>query len=78
MHYPPTAFSVNNQPTILAKNGASIGQRTGLSAGDIAGVKLMYPDLAWPTTGSGAKASKDSRTVAPDSRDDPGADARPL
>jgi len=53
MHYPPTAFSINGQPTILTKNGESIGQRNGLSKGDIAATKLMYPALDWtafPTT----------------------------
>ena len=47
MHYPPTAFSINGQPTIVAIQpvppGTSIGQRSGLSAGDIAGVHMMYP-----------------------------------
>jgi hypothetical protein len=43
MHYGPTAFSRNGQPTIVAKNGAEIGQRRGLSAGDVAAVKAMYP-----------------------------------
>jgi hypothetical protein len=48
MHYPATAFSVNGQPTIRTKDGQPIGQRNGLSKGDIAAVKLMYPDLNWP------------------------------
>ena len=47
MHYPPTAFSINGKPTIRAKNGASIGQRNGLSRGDRLAVKMMYPDLDW-------------------------------
>jgi len=47
MHYPPTAFSVNGQPTILTKNGEPIGQRNGLSAGDIAAIRLLYPNFAW-------------------------------
>lgn len=47
MHYPATAFSINGQPTIIAKNGQSIGQRNGLSKGDLGAVRLMYPDLAW-------------------------------
>lgn len=43
MHYGSTAFSKNGQPTIVPKqSGASIGQRSGLSAGDIAAVKFMY------------------------------------
>ena len=45
MHYPRTAFSKNGQDTIVPTNPAAvIGQRTGLSAGDIAGVKQMYPN----------------------------------
>ena len=43
MHYGPTAFSKNGQPTIVPKqSGVTIGQRNGLSAGDIAAVKFMY------------------------------------
>jgi Astacin (Peptidase family M12A) len=43
MHYGPTAFSKNGKPTIVPKqSGASIGQRTGLSAGDTAAVAFMY------------------------------------
>jgi Astacin (Peptidase family M12A) len=48
MHYPSTAFSVNGEPTIKTVAGAAIGQRNGLSKGDIAAVKMMYPNLAWP------------------------------
>jgi astacin (peptidase family M12A) len=47
MHYPATAFSINGQVTIRVKGGAPIGQRTGLSAGDINAVRLMYPNLDW-------------------------------
>jgi hypothetical protein len=47
MHYPATAFSSNGQPTILAKGGQPIGQRNGLSRGDILAVKMMYPGLNW-------------------------------
>jgi hypothetical protein len=44
MHYPRTAFSANGQETITPTNpAAQIGQRTALSAGDIAGVRAMYP-----------------------------------
>lgn len=45
MHYPTWAFSKNEQPTIVAKNEALIGQREDLSAGDIAAVKAIYPNL---------------------------------
>jgi len=47
MHYPATAFSVNGLPTILAKGGTPIGQRNGLSKGDVRAMRLMYPDLEW-------------------------------
>ncbi|MBL8178163.1 MAG: hypothetical protein JNK48_26045 [Bryobacterales bacterium] len=45
MHYGAYAFSSNGLPTIVTTNpaGASIGQRNGLSANDIAGVRVMYP-----------------------------------
>jgi hypothetical protein len=52
MHYPPTAFSVNKQPTIRVRGGQAIGQRQGLSAGDIESVKLMYPKLNWANAGT--------------------------
>lgn len=45
MHYPATAFSSNGQPTITTLGGQQIGQSTGLSAGDIAAVRAMYPML---------------------------------
>lgn len=47
MHYPATAFSINGQPTIKARNGQTIGQRNGLSTGDIQAVRMMYPNLNW-------------------------------
>ncbi|MFZ4427117.1 MAG: BACON domain-containing protein [Saprospiraceae bacterium] len=48
MHYGPNAFSKNGLPTIAVKvppasAGTTIGQRTGLSSGDIASVAAMYP-----------------------------------
>jgi hypothetical protein len=50
MHYPATAFSINGQPTIVPLQpvpaGVTMGQRNGLSAGDIAGVLAMYPQVA--------------------------------
>ena len=49
MHYPATAFSTNGQPTITPLQplpaGVVMGQRDGLSAGDIAGVLAMYPQV---------------------------------
>ena len=45
MHYPATAFSRNGQATIVVLGGQAIGQRAGLSAGDIAAVRAMYPML---------------------------------
>ncbi len=43
MHYPRTAFSSNGQPTIVpADPNAIIGQRSGLSAGDVGGVASLY------------------------------------
>ena len=47
MHYPRTAFSKNGLETITpVQAGAQIGQRTALSAGDIAAINLMYPQTA--------------------------------
>jgi hypothetical protein len=47
MHYPATAFSINGQATIIPLQpipaGIVMGQRSSLSAGDINGVHLMYP-----------------------------------
>lgn len=46
MHYPATAFTKNGQPTIIARKPAfqnKIGQRKGLSKGDIAAANALYP-----------------------------------
>ncbi len=48
MHYPDWAFSKNGQPTIVAKNGAKIGQRAGMSNGDINGINTIYPKATPP------------------------------
>lgn len=49
MHYPANAFSTNGQATIVPRvalpPGVTMGQRTGLSAGDIAGVAAMYAGI---------------------------------
>lgn len=44
MHDGPNAFS-NNGPTIETLGGQEIGQRDGLSAGDIGAVAVLYPRL---------------------------------
>ncbi|MBK5293183.1 MAG: M12 family metallopeptidase [Acidobacteriia bacterium] len=44
MHYGASAFSSNGLPTIVTiPAGIAIGQRSGLSSGDISSAKLMYP-----------------------------------
>jgi hypothetical protein len=55
MHYPPTAFSRNGQPTIVTLGGQRVGQRNGLSAGDIAAVNVMYPMLQPSQSWSGVQ-----------------------
>lgn len=49
MHYDEFAFSKNDKPTIETLNGESIGQRSGLSDGDVQAVNFMYP-LSIPLT----------------------------
>jgi Astacin (Peptidase family M12A)/Bacterial tandem repeat domain 1 len=47
MHYPRKAFSKNDLDTIVpVQAGVSIGQRDGLSTGDLAAVFAMYPPPA--------------------------------
>ena len=55
MHYGSTAFSRNGQPTIVPLGGQAIGQRNGLSAGDIAAVRAMYPQLEPSQSWSGVQ-----------------------
>ena len=45
MHYGPTAFSSNGQPTIQSLRGLAwqMGQRTGLAGTDVSTVDWMYP-----------------------------------
>ncbi len=47
MHYPEHAFSNNGCVTIVTKNGEPIGQRNGLSSGDINACRHIYPGLDW-------------------------------
>jgi hypothetical protein len=50
MHYNNTAFSANGLPTIVTvPNGVPIGQRNGLSTGDIAAIKVLYPPQPNPS-----------------------------
>jgi hypothetical protein len=44
MHYSARAFSTTGEPTIVTFNGQPIGQRDGLSRGDIAAVAHIYPE----------------------------------
>ena len=54
MHYPRWAFSKNGKDTIVPHGDYEIGQRAGLSEGDINGVLEMY-NLDDPTiTGMGS------------------------
>jgi hypothetical protein len=43
MHYPAKAFSANGLDTIVAVGGELVGQRDGLSDGDVAAVLELYP-----------------------------------
>jgi hypothetical protein len=74
MHYPGTAFSINGQATIVPRQalppGAVMGQRNGLSAGDIAGVLMMYPGLG-PTVKEVRKDPIDDPITIKETRKDP-------
>ena len=82
MHYPRTAFSSNGQDTIVPVDpNAQIGQRTGLSAGDIAAIAAIYPSCVRPTTpfkkvlddgGGGVKKLRDDTGGVKKLRDDTG------
>ncbi|CAB3255414.1 unnamed protein product [Arctia plantaginis] len=51
MHYDEKAFSKNGQKTIIPKKeGAKIGQREGLSEGDIIKLNRMYKCTREETT----------------------------
>ena len=68
MHYGAYAFSANGLPTIeTIPAGISIGQRSTLSAGDIAGVQTMYPVTTTtpfaPTTVGVTIAAKDTQVL---------------
>jgi N-acetylneuraminic acid mutarotase len=50
MHYPPTAFSANGQPTIRSLRGLDnlMGQRNGYGPTDVSTVNQLYPGSASP------------------------------
>lgn len=65
MHYPRKAFSKNGQDTIVpTKVGAVIGQRDGLSKGDIASLRKMYPRLHWPAGDEAETPAEEAATPA--------------
>lgn len=77
MHYPRKAFSKNNQDTIIPTNtNAVIGQRNGLSAGDIAAVNALYSNCGpvikatWKDPGTGIKKLIDEPLPFKKTRDD--------
>lgn len=64
MHYPTWAFSKNGQPTIeTIPPGTSIGQRSELSAGDIAAIHAMYEVWHYNVTVQRAYTTYHSRNV---------------
>jgi hypothetical protein len=47
MHYGDHDFTTNGQPTIVTlKPGVHVGQRSHLSVGDIATVRMLYTSIA--------------------------------
>jgi len=50
MHYGANQFGkpAPNETTLVSLQGDTIGQRDGLSEGDIDGLRMLYPDLNWP------------------------------
>lgn len=49
MHYPQFAFSIQPdvKPTMVRKDGAPLGPRTGLSKGDLWSCRKLYPTIGW-------------------------------
>jgi astacin len=69
MHYPRTAFSRSGQNTITpTDNNAQIGQRNGLSAGDIAAFQAMYPSCRGIVKRIDPKIARDPLKLARDPR----------
>jgi astacin len=64
MHYGSHAFSKNGLPTIVPKqSGVTIGQRDGLSAGDIAAIHHIYRTLHYNLSVSQAYSTPHSRNA---------------
>lgn len=69
MHYPRNAFAINpslDTITPIPNAGTPIGQRTGLSAGDIAAINFLYPRKATltDTSSNGAVVTnRDNRVL---------------
>ncbi|MGB3258908.1 MAG: M12 family metallopeptidase [Ornithinimicrobium sp.] len=64
MHYGATAFSKNGQPTIVQlRSGSTIGQRSGLSAGDIKAVHSMYRTMHYGIAVSMVYATPSSKNA---------------
>jgi hypothetical protein len=64
MHYGRFAFSKNNEPTITPKqSGVTIGQRNGLSAGDIAALHHIYRTIHYNLTVSLTYATPGSKNA---------------
>jgi len=53
MHYNATAFTRNGAATIVTPHGESIGQRIGLSDGDVAAVRALYAGQPAPVAVGG-------------------------
>ena len=47
MHYPTDAFAIKGLKTITRNDGGELGERTGLSIGDLRACRALYPDLNW-------------------------------
>ena len=45
MHYPRKAFSKNDKDTVIPVGNQDIGQRRGLSDGDIEAIESMYANI---------------------------------
>ncbi len=66
MHYGAWAFSINRKQTIIPlRSGVEIGQRKGLSDGDIAALKKAYGDVTSTGTGTGTGTGTTDTNEAP-------------